>query len=166
MANTCLFIGRFQPFHKGHLMVVQGMRKVCERIIIGVGSPEAAESLENPFSAMERHEMISAALLDADIPDADIYDLPDTTNDSAWVDGIIKATGPIDSVWTGNDLVEKLFAEKGIKVQKIKEVPGISATEVRARLLAGGEWRDLVPDGVALVIGRIEGAARMKKLRK
>jgi len=147
-------------------MVVQGMRKVCERIIIGVGSPDTAESLEHPFSGMERHEMISAALLDADIPDADIYDLSDTATDDAWVESVLKTTGPIDTVWTGNDLVEKLFVAKGVKVQKIKEVPGISSTEVRARLLGGGEWRDLVPDGVASVIGRIEGAARMKKLRK
>ncbi|MEK7105506.1 MAG: nicotinamide-nucleotide adenylyltransferase [Patescibacteria group bacterium] len=166
MANTCLFIGRFQPFHNGHLMVVQGMRKVCERIIIGVGSPEVPQTPEQPFSVHERHEMISAALLDADIPDADIYDIPDTADDADWVDAVIKATGPIDKVWTGNDLVEKLFVEKGIAVQKIKEVPGISATEVRARLLSGGEWDALVPNGVASVIRRIGGTARMKELSK
>lgn len=165
MANTCLFIGRFQPFHKGHLMVVQGMRKVCGRIIIGVGSPEGKQNAENPFTREERHEMISAALLDADIPDADIYDIPDTLEDAAWVDAVIATTGPIDQVWTGNDSVEKLFLHKGIAVQKIKEVPGVSAHEIRARLLHGGDWSDLVPNGVALVMGRIGASARIKDLR-
>ena len=164
MANTCLFIGRFQPFHKGHLMVVQGMRKVCGRIIIGVGSPETPESLEHPFSVQERHEMISAALLDADIPDADIYDIPDTVDDAKWVEHVIKITGPVDRVWTGNALVEQLFTAQEIQVQKIKEVPGISGTEVRARLLNGGDWDDLVPSGVAPVLRRISAATRMKEL--
>ena len=145
-------------------MVVQGMRKVCERIIIGVGSPDLPESAEHPFSKEERHEMISAALLDADIPDADIYDIPDSVNDSEWVDTVIKTTGPIDTVWTGNADVERLFTAKGIKVQKIKEVPGFSATEVRARLLAGGEWDALVPDGVASAMRRLGAAARLREL--
>lgn len=164
MPSACLFIGRFQPFHNGHLMVVQGMKKICERIIIGVGSPEAPESIENPFSIVERHEMISAALLDADIPDADIYDLPDLADDALWVDSIIKTTGPVDTVWTGNDLVRGLFEARGIKVQRIKEIKGVSATEVRARLLNGGEWQELVPGGVASAMSRIGAAARLKEL--
>lgn len=147
-------------------MVVQGMRKVCGRIIIGVGSPEGKQNAENPFTREERHEMISAALLDADIPDADIYDLPDTVEDAAWVEAVLHATGPVDKVWTGNDLVEKLFQEKGVEVQKIKEVPGISAHEIRARLLNGGDWSDLVPNGVALVMSRIGATARIKELNK
>lgn len=164
MSNTCLFIGRFQPFHNGHLMVVQGMRKVCERIIIGVGSTDEPTSLTHPFSAAERHEMISAALLDADIPDADIYDLPDTASDAEWVDAVLRVTGPIDVVWTGNEQVETLFAEKGIKVQKIKEVPGVSGTLVRERILSGGDWDALVPDGVASVMRRIDAAGRLRDI--
>ncbi len=166
MSNTCLFIGRFQPFHRGHLMVVQGMRKVCGRIIIGVGSVHAPESAADPFNVQERHEMISAALLDADIPDADIYDIPDIEHDQEWVDHVVKITGPIDTVWTGNDQVEKLFVEKGINVQKIKEVPGISSTEIRARLLNGDDWRELVPDGVASVLSKIAAMDRMRTLAK
>jgi nicotinamide-nucleotide adenylyltransferase len=166
MANTCLFVGRFQPFHRGHLMVVQGMRKVCGRIIIGVGSVDAPQSAIDPFSVQERHEMISSALLDADIPDADIYDIPDIEHDHEWVDHVLKITGPVDAVWTGNDQVETLFVEKGVKVQKIKEVPGISATEIRARLLNGDDWRELVPDGVASVLSKIEAMERMRKLAK
>lgn len=145
-------------------MVIQGMRKLCGRIIIGVGSTDGAAGAANPFSAEERHEMISAALLDADIPDADIYDIPETTDDAEWVDAVVNATGPIDAVWTGNEVVEKLFSEKGIRVQKIKEVPDISATLVRERLLNGGEWDALVPDGVASVMRRIGAAGRIKEL--
>ncbi len=146
-------------------MVIQGMRKLCGRIIIGVGSTDGASTKDNPFSAEERHEMISAALLDADIPDADIYDIPETTDHSDWVDAVLKTTGPIDTVWTGNEVVGRLFKEKGINVQKIKEVPGISATLVRERLLNGGEWDALVPDGVASVLRRIGAMGRMKELK-
>lgn len=154
MANTSLFIGRFQPFHKGHLMVVQGMRKVCGRVIIGIGSPDKHGGTDNPFSVDERREMIGAALLDANIPDAEILDCHDTPTDTEWVNAVLKVTGPIQSVWTGNEGVAKLFEEAGVEVKRIKEVPGISGTEIRKRFAHGGDWESMVPEGVATVMKR------------
>lgn len=145
-------------------MVVQGMKKVCGRIVIGIGSAEATPDADNPFTLEERHEMISSALLEADIPDASILDIPDHESDDEWVTHALKICGPIDSVWTGNELVASLFAGKGIKVQKIKEVPGVSATLVRERMHDGGAWQELVPDAVAGVLGRLKAVERVKHL--
>ena len=161
MANTCLFIGRFQPFHKGHLMVVQGMRKVCGRLIIGIGSPEKRSDKENPFSVDERREMIGSALLEANIADADILECPNTPTDAEWVSAVLKVTGPIDQVWTGNELVATLFEKEGVAVKRIKPVPGISGTEIRARLASGGDWEALVPDEVASVMKRLNATQRV-----
>lgn len=162
--NSCLFIGRFQPFHNGHLMVVQGMRRVCSRIIIGIGGPDGGDSSENPFTLAERHEMIGAALLEANVPEADILDCPDTPTDTEWVNSILKIAGPVDTVWTGNELVEQLFTAKNIKVQKIKEIPGLSATEIRRQMKEGGDWEKKTPDAVVEVIKRIGGIERIKNL--
>lgn len=135
-------------------MVVQGMRKVCGRLIIGIGSPDKRGDKDNPFSIAERREMIGAALLDANILDADILECHDTVKDTDWVSSVLKVTGPIDSVWTGNEDVAALFEKENVTVKRIKPVPGISGTEIRSRLASGGDWQSLVPDEVATVMKR------------
>ena len=59
-----LFLGRFQPFHNGHLYVVEEMihDKSIDEIIIGIGCAQEAYTLENPFTAGERFEMINNTL--------------------------------------------------------------------------------------------------------
>ena len=49
-----LFIGRFQPFHNGHLKVVQEILKEFDEVIIGIGSSKYSGTLDNPFSGEER----------------------------------------------------------------------------------------------------------------
>ena len=36
--TTALFIGRFQPFHLGHLKDIQGISREVDKVIIGIGS--------------------------------------------------------------------------------------------------------------------------------
>jgi len=148
---TALFLGRFQPFHNGHLLVLQGMTKVCGKILIGIGSSDKSRTAENPFSAAERKEMIQRALQAKDlIPMFDIHliDLPDETDDEVWRTKVLELTGPVDKVWTGNEWTKKCF-EGHVEVQNIKVVPGISGTEIRGKMRAGGNWQDQVPKEVA-----------------
>jgi bifunctional NMN adenylyltransferase/nudix hydrolase len=53
-----IFIGRFQPFHKGHLHVVNEALKLSENVILVIGSHEKARSVRNPFTTAERAEII------------------------------------------------------------------------------------------------------------
>ena len=53
-----LLIGRFQPFHKGHLAVIKKILGEADELIIVVGSSQHRDVVENPFSAEERVEMI------------------------------------------------------------------------------------------------------------
>ncbi|EGF93729.1 cytidyltransferase-related domain protein [Asticcacaulis biprosthecium C19] len=65
--NFTTFIGRFEPFHNGHMAVVRRALETCDRLIVLVGSAQSARSTRNPFSAAEREVMIRAALgTDAD----------------------------------------------------------------------------------------------------
>ena len=59
-----LFIGRFQPFHLGHLSVVKDIvaRNDVGEIIIGVGSSQYDNTEENPYSYEIREEMINRIL--------------------------------------------------------------------------------------------------------
>jgi len=51
-----LFIGRFQPFHSGHLDAIKQISE--EEIIIGIGSSQYSKTEENPYSFEERKKMI------------------------------------------------------------------------------------------------------------
>ena len=165
--TICLFLGRFQPFHNGHLIVLKGMVKLCHKIVIGIGSPDAPVSAENPFSVQERREMIQHSLQAIDlIPTYDIslIDMPDLPDDEVWARQCLKlAGGEITTVWTGNEWTKRCFEEIGIPVQTIKEVPGVSATEVRRRMLQNGAWEDLVPKDVVNFIETNDGIGRLRR---
>lgn len=160
---TGLFIGRFQPFHNGHMLVVEGMTKLCGKIWIGIGSSEKHHTNEDPFSAQERIEMIQRALQGKDlIPmfDINFVELPDETDDAAWRNKVLEKTGPVDVVWTGNTWTANCF-EGVIPVKPIKEVPGISATVIREKMKTGGDWQSLVPKEIVSFIQEIDGPSRL-----
>lgn len=160
---TVLFIGRFQPFHNGHMLVVEGMTKLCGKIWIGIGSSEKHHTNTDPFTAQERIEMMQRALQGKDlIPvfDINFVELPDETDDTMWRNTVLEKTGPVDVVWTGNEWTAKCF-EGVIPVKPIKEVPGISATQIREKMKSGGDWQSLVPKEIVSYLSEIDGVSRL-----
>jgi len=55
-----LFIGRFQPLHKGHVQLMNEAAKISKKVMIGIGSWDSKNlpSLRNPFDGMSRDEML------------------------------------------------------------------------------------------------------------
>jgi len=164
MTDTSLFIGRFQPFHNGHLSVVKGMVKVSKKVFIGIGSSDIHGTPSDPFTREERREMIQRALQEVNIIplyDVVFINLPDMEEDAAWAKMCLElCENQVTAVWTGNDWTKKSFEGTGVRIQDIKEVPGINATEVRRRMSTGGDWKKLVPEAVADYIAEIDGCAR------
>lgn len=81
-----VFIGRFQPFHNGHLSVIRAGLKQADQLIVLCGSAYQARSARNPWSETEREAMIRSALTDAQskrVRIAPLVDIPD--DDAAWV---------------------------------------------------------------------------------
>ncbi|QIV65770.1 nicotinamide-nucleotide adenylyltransferase [Mesorhizobium phage Cp1R7A-A1] len=54
-----VFIGRLQPFHRGHEHVVRESLKQVDKLAILIGSAGAARSSRNPWTFNERREMIN-----------------------------------------------------------------------------------------------------------
>ena len=65
--SPSLFIGRFQPFHLGHLDAIQQILATHKKIIIGIGSAQYEGIETNPYSAALRRRMIEESLHDVDI---------------------------------------------------------------------------------------------------
>ena len=57
-----LFIGRFQPFHKGHQLIIKKIKNNFEKINIGIGSSQYHHTITNPFTSDERKLMIKKSL--------------------------------------------------------------------------------------------------------
>lgn len=62
--DALVFIGRFQPFHRGHQAVIDAALKQAKEVIVVVGSSFAARNIRNPFTFQERKEMIEACYPD------------------------------------------------------------------------------------------------------
>ncbi|WP_150466086.1 bifunctional nicotinamide-nucleotide adenylyltransferase/Nudix hydroxylase [Francisella sp. SYW-2] len=58
MYDISVFIGRFQPFHKGHLHNILVALENSKKVIINVGSSFNAPNIKNPFSFEFRRQMI------------------------------------------------------------------------------------------------------------
>ena len=57
-----LLIGRFQPFHLGHLEAVIFALSKVEKLYIGIGSSNKSNEKRNPFTADERKNMILSSI--------------------------------------------------------------------------------------------------------
>lgn len=164
--NDSLLIGRFQPFHKGHLEVVRKVAEESDHLTIGIGSAQYSHTLENPFTAGERYLMIAESLKDAGIEKFYIVPIEDLNRYSVWVSQVISLSPPFVRVYSNNPLTRRLFFESGydVKAPPIFNRSEYSGTEVRRRMAADEDWRSLVPDAVARIVGEIDGVERMKDL--
>jgi nicotinamide-nucleotide adenylyltransferase len=162
-----LIIGRFQPFHKGHFEVIKTIVKDCDAIVIGIGSAELSHTIDNPFTAGERHLMISRALKEEGLNDFYIVPIVDIHRYAVWVSHVEALVPPFNTIYSNNPLTRRLFREAGYEVRDSplfnREL--YSGTEIRRRIIEGEDWEELVPKGVADVIKEIGGESRVKDLK-
>jgi bifunctional NMN adenylyltransferase/nudix hydrolase len=60
--TACVFIGRFQPVHAGHLKIIRLALKQSKILIIVVGSHKRSPSIRQPWSSSQRIQMIKMCL--------------------------------------------------------------------------------------------------------
>ena len=62
-----VYIGRFEPPHQAHLLVMVEALRSVQKLIVVIGSARAARNTKNPFTAEERQELITAMLREAGV---------------------------------------------------------------------------------------------------
>jgi len=159
-----LFIGRFQPFHKGHLQIIQSASKKYDEIIIGIGSSQYADTKINPFTSNERKLMIEKSLEKLGVKNYRIELIPDIHNYPQWVPYVGSIISDFDVVITNNSLTKCLFSEKGyiVKETVAYDRRKYSGKEIRRRMMNDEAWEDLVPEPVCEIIKEIGGVQRIK----
>jgi bifunctional NMN adenylyltransferase/nudix hydrolase len=84
--DFAVFIGRFQPFHAGHLKVVLAGLEQADRLILLIGSAWQPRNMRNPWTHQEREAMIRACLSVQDNDRLLCLPLMDSPyNDEIWV---------------------------------------------------------------------------------
>lgn len=163
-------VGRFQPFHNGHLSAVRFALERVDYLYIIVGSAQRSHERDNPFTAGERISMIKSALDENGIDPSKWMAIPiqDADSHSVWVSSVRSMVPKFDIVFTNDSLTFTLFQEEGIEV---KAVPFLdrgqySATNVRNRILERKDWESLVPDQVANLVKEFGGVERVRNLLK
>lgn len=165
-----LYVGRFQPFHLGHLHAIKHILSNVDEVIIVIGSAQYSHRLDNPFTAGERVTMICKALIEAQITTSKYLIIPirDLHVHMMWVAEVRGYTPRFEVVYSNEPLTCRLFMEAGFPVKSIpfSKRHLYLATEVRERILRNESWTELVPNSVANYIREIDGVGRIRDLAK
>ena len=163
-----LLVGRFQPFHLGHLHCVQHVLNKVPEIIIAIGSAQFSHTLHNPFTAGERVTMIRLALDEVRIEAAKYYLIPvrDLRIHDLWVPYLVSQAPRFEVVFSNEPVTSRLFKEAGYRVEPIPfyDRETYSSTEIRERVVRGDSWEKLVPGTVAAYIKSVFGDERLREL--
>ncbi len=93
--HTAVLIGRFQPFHNGHLALLEQALEAAQQVIVVLGSAHQARSPKNPWVWEERRKMIDDCLPTRIkgrvqfVPIRDYYDM------QRWVEEVRKWVGAL-----------------------------------------------------------------------
>ncbi|MBI5159284.1 nicotinamide-nucleotide adenylyltransferase [Candidatus Micrarchaeota archaeon] len=146
-----LFVGRFQPFHNGHLKAIEWVLRECSDLIVLVGSSQACYEVENPFTVGERIEMVHDTLKASKLLEkCIILSIPDVNNNALWIAHVNSLVPKYDVVYTNNSLTRKLFQDAG---RQVKDIPffdrlDFDGTKIRKAMLKGTGWQKFVPKEV------------------
>ncbi len=165
-----LLVGRFQPFHRGHLAVVRTIRaaRPDAPLLVGIGSAEQSYTWKNPFTAGERFEMVRRAVDDEALTAVEIVPIPDIDRHALWVRYLEGLLPPFDRVYTNNPLTRLLFARAGYDVESpaLVDRKRYEGLHLRERLAADRGWTGLVPPSVARYLRTLGAPERLRTLRQ
>ena len=160
-----LILGRFQPFHFGHLKLIKEMIKGGIEPLICIGSAQHSHTDENPFTAEERKEMIETIMKNMNCK-YNIFEIPDINNYDLYVSHLEKFVPVFDCVYSGNPLVQRLFGNAGYEIVKLEMINRVvwEGSAIRLAMKEGGDWESAVPNHIVEIIRRIDGTERLKTL--
>lgn len=165
-----LMMGRFQPFHLGHLNLVRQILNECDEVIIAVTSSQFNYLEKDPFTSGERIEMIHDSLIESSIDLSRCYlvALENQPNISTWASYLKASLPQFDRVYSGNDYVSMLLSDSGISVStpEFLNRDDFNATSIRTKIANGEDWRSSVPNAVYEFLDKINAKNRLSVISK
>jgi nicotinamide-nucleotide adenylyltransferase len=164
LPKTGMFLGRFQPLHKGHMEIIRLVLKDMDHLKIVIGSSQKSYENANPFTSNEREHMIKL-VFDEEIQKnlISVYFVPDINCDDRYAEHLSGIIGSFDVVYAAdNELTYRLFSVR-YPVIRHDRIDDYSSTEIRRRINAHLSWKELVDPKVYDYIIHIDGHKRIRK---
>lgn len=178
--KRALYIGKFQPFHIGHLEIVKNMDRApdIDEIVIAVGSSQWSWQnrdperfwLDNMFTIDERVSIIESSLRGRIkkkfyiVPIFDFLPKWDKNTTSKWFNGIRTRCPEFHVLYSNRRKAIKLFSEAGCEARPNPLKYEFSATIVREKMALGDTWQYLVAPEAARIIEGLDGEKRAAEL--
>jgi len=112
-------IGRFQPLHFGHAILLRAAAEqraahaADSTLIIGIGSANRPSTLANPWTAEERESMVTAWLDAEGIENTHICSIPDIEDPPNWVRHAERYHGEAGCIFTTDFDTAELYTAAG-----------------------------------------------------
>lgn len=135
-----ILIGRFQPLHEGHKEIILKASKLCDKLLILVGSANVSRNIKNPWTYVERRDIIQKFLDSKGLTFEEVQLIPMNDyrySDSQWIADVQEIVNLHPTYGKrvlfgfdkeGNDYL-KWFPQYGF--QNIESTSSINATKVR-----------------------------------
>jgi nicotinamide-nucleotide adenylyltransferase len=161
-----LLIGRFQPFHLGHLEALQFALSTVDKLWVGLGSSNKPIGKSNPFSAEEREKMILSSINDSMKNKITIYFIPDVDNHVKWIEKIDTIVPKFNIIFSNDPLTDHLYSKRTVQVISIPFLKRdqLSGTIIRNLIKSDQKWDDLVPSGTKHILENLDLKNRIKIL--
>ena len=158
-----LLIGRFQPFHLGHLEALRFALSKVDKLWVGLGSSNKPPEKNNPFTAEERKEMILSSIDDSMKNKISIYFIPDLDNHVKWIEKIDTIVPKFDIVFSNDELTKHLYSKRTTQVISIPFLKRdeLSGTNIRDLITSDQKWDHLVPEGTRFFLENNHGKDRL-----
>ncbi len=145
--STAIFLWRFQPFHIGHMSIVERILTDYGRLILVIGSAEKSWTEDNPWTLQEREEIIRASIPLELQERMDIIWLDDVPDDDIWCENLKNILPSEVILFTGNEWVRDICARHDIQTEWIDSYQiDISGTRIREMIQRGedvSKWTTL-----------------------
>lgn len=170
MNKVGLYIGRFQPFHLGHLSMARRILEQVDHLIIGVGSAQYFNEKSNPFTFEERKKMIELTLEELKIEEVaschTIIPILDIHDNEKWPSHVQETIGEFNQIFVGdNGVVKELFEKHtNIPVKLLEELIEIRASKIRDQITKKGNWSKYLTLKTAQYLEKIGGIDRILKI--
>ena len=162
-------IGRFQPFHLGHLELVRQILDENDEIVILIGSSQTNYTLKNPFTAGERVWMIRDTLIESKIDMSKVYliNATDDENNAKWFSNIRSLSPPFNVLYTGNNFIRTLLKKESVLIKdpKLFKESLLKGSMIRKLILENNvKWEELVSKSVRTIFREIDAVERIRNI--
>jgi bifunctional NMN adenylyltransferase/nudix hydrolase len=170
-----IYIGRFQPFHLGHLRTLELALDCADRVILVLGSHRVAADIRNPWSSQERMEMITSELGESDVSRIHFLPIRDWLySDNLWLAAIQQQ---VLAITQGSSSVVVVGHQKDASSYYLNLFPQwdfletgnyqeLNSTQIRQAYFSAieREWVGQVPPGVARMLKVFQVSDRYQTL--